>query len=232
MTPRRPKLQTAGKGALDRAAAGDAKAPRRRTWLRMGVGGAALAVALAAVAGLTAAPAVPPPAAGGNSAAAPTTSPATASAAPVTTAAPLGYPPLHIAYPAIGMDQDILPLNQPNEGQATIVPPMTTAAYWLSPYGSPGSSDTTYVVGHSWQGLDTPFNHLSSHARPGDKIVVTTAAGPGTYTVRGISTEDKNTLKDSSIWGKVPNRLILVSCYTEDLRGTNIVVTADLTPAP
>ncbi len=193
-----------------------------------------MAVALAVVVGLNAAPTLPPPAAAGSSAAAQPASPAasTASAPAASPATRPGSPPLHIAYPAVGMDQDVLPLRQPNDGQATIVPPMTTDAYWLSPYGSPGSGDTTYVVGHSWQGLDTSFNHLSSQARPGDRIVVTTAAGPGTYTVQSITTEDKNTLKDSSIWDTVPNRLILVSCYTEDLRGTNIVVTADLTPAP
>ena len=131
------------------------------------------------------------------------------------------------------MDQDIVPLTPLDQGpQATIVPPMTADAYWLTPYGSPGSSDTTYIIGHSWEGRDSAFNHLSRQARPGDQLFVTTAAGPGTYTVTTVSTEDKYTLRDSPIWDRVPNRLILVSCYTADLRGTNIIVTADLKPAP
>ena len=105
-------------------------------------------------------------------------------------------------------------------------------AYWLTPYGSPGSTDTTYIIGHSWEGRESAFNDLSSRARPGNQLIVTTAAGPATYTVKTITTEDKDTLRDSPIWDRVPNRLILVSCYTADLRGTNIIVTADLEPLP
>lgn len=65
--------------------------------------------------------------------------------------------------------------------------------------GSPGSSDTTYIIGHS---------------------------------VKTIATENKDTLKDSPIWTRVPNRLILVGCCTADLGGTNIIITADLKPVP
>ena len=129
------------------------------------------------------------------------------------------------------MDQDVLPLTPQDQGpEATIVPPMTADAYWLTPYGSPGSRDTTYIIGHSWEGRDSAFNHLSSRAKPGNQLTVRTANGPATYTVKTIATEDKNTLRDSPIWDSVPNRLILVSCYTADLRGTNIVITADLEP--
>ncbi|WP_231941101.1 class F sortase [Arthrobacter sp. U41] len=146
---------------------------------------------------------------------------------------PDGSPPLQITYPGIGMNQGVVPLTPQNQGpQATIVPPMTADAYWLTPYGRPGSTDTTYIIGHSWEGRDSTFNHLSSQAKPGDRLTVTTAAGPGTYTVTTVSTENKDTLKNSPIWDRVPNRLILVSCYTADLRGTNIVVTADLNPVP
>lgn len=144
-----------------------------------------------------------------------------------------GSAPLHISYPVIGMDQDIVPLTPQDHGpQATVVPPMTLDPYWLTPYGSPGSSDTTYIIGHSWEGRDSAFNHLSTDAKPGDHIVVTSAAGAGTYTVKTVTTENKDTLRDSPIWDRVPNRLILVSCYTADLLGTNVVVTADLNPAP
>lgn len=190
------------------------------------------AAALAALVSLTVGPALPPSAAESGIV---TTAPAPAAAALPAAAAPApqGSAPLHITYPGIGMDQEILPLTPQDLGpQTTIVPPMTTDAYWLTPYGSPGSTDTTYIVGHSWEGLDPAFNRLSSQAKPGDRIVVATAAGPATYTVTTISTEDKYTLRDSPIWDRVPNRLIVVSCYTADLRGTNIIVTADLDPAP
>ncbi|MDN4643069.1 class F sortase [Arthrobacter sp. PsM3] len=204
---------------------------RRRPRTRMIFGGALVAAALAAVVGLSAAPGSPPPAAGpGQVTPAPTDAPASAT---VSTPAPHGSLPLHITYPAIGMDQDVLPLTPQDQGPgATIVPPMTAEAYWLTPYGSPGSTDTTYIIGHSWEGRDSAFNHLSSQAKPGNQFTVTTATGPATYTVKTIATEDKNTLKDSPIWDRVPNRLVLVSCYTADLRGTNIVITADLEPVP
>jgi hypothetical protein len=199
----------------------------------MTVGAALVAAALAAMIWLTAGPASAPTAAVPGLVATP---PAATDAPPTATPtapAPQGSPPLHITYPVIGMDQDVLPLTPQDQGpQATIVPPMTADAYWLTPYGSPGSTDTTYIIGHSWEGRDSAFNHLSSRAKPGNQLTVTTAAGPATYTVKTIATEDKDTLRDSPIWNRVPNRLILVSCYTADLRGTNIVITADLEPLP
>ena len=33
-------------------------------------------------------------------------------------------------------------------------------------------------------------------------------------------------MKNSDIWNIVPNRLVLISCYTEDLWGKNVIVTA------
>ena len=190
------------------------------------------AAALAAIVSLTVGPASPPSVAEpgpATSSPAPAGSPVSAEPSPV--APPQASEPLHITYPVVGMDQDVQPLTPQDQGSQTLTPPMTTDAYWLAPYGSPGSADTTYIVGHSWEGRDSAFNHLSSNAKPGDQITVTTAGGPVTYSVTTVSTEDKDTLKDSSIWNTVPNRLILVSCYTADLRGTNIIVTADLAPA-
>lgn len=143
--------------------------------------------------------------------------------------AKLGSPPLHIAYTGIDMNQDLLPLT-PAPGPDSITPPDTLDAYWLTSYGSPGSADTTYIIGHSWQDRDTAFNHLSTRAKTGDRITVTTKTGPATYTVKTVTTENKNTLKNSRIWDKVPNRLILISCYTADLWGTNIIITADQIP--
>ncbi|HEX9088656.1 MAG TPA: class F sortase [Arthrobacter sp.] len=199
---------------------------------RIIAGGALVAAALAVMVSVTVGASTP----GAGPAAAPSVAatqsiPAIFLPAAVAPPAPVGSPPLHITYPAIGMNQGILPLAPEAGAQASIIPPITTSAYWLIPYGSPGSADTTYIVGHSWEGLDTAFNHLSSVAKRGDRITITTAAGVGTYTVTGLSTENKSTLKDSPIWNKVPGRLILVSCYTADLWGTNMIVTADLEPA-
>ncbi|GAC1374331.1 MAG: hypothetical protein NVSMB43_12730 [Pseudarthrobacter sp.] len=153
--------------------------------------------------------------------------PGAVAAAP--TPAPVS-PPLHITYPAVAMDQAVLRLTPTEEERSlsAIVPPPTADAYWLSPYGVPGagSTNTTYIVGHSWEGRATPFNYISSLAKPGDRLTATTAEGPLEYTVDRITTEYKDTLKDSAIWDKVPGRLILITCFTEDLWGSNIIVWA------
>ncbi|HEY8752165.1 MAG TPA: class F sortase, partial [Arthrobacter sp.] len=89
-----------------------------------------------------------------------------------------------------------------------------------------GSGNTTYVIGHSWEGRDAPFNHLSSAAAVGDTFDVVTASGAIRYRVDSVTTYLKAGLKDSAIWDMVPNRVVLISCYTEDLWGKNVVVSA------
>jgi LPXTG-site transpeptidase (sortase) family protein len=149
---------------------------------------------------------------------------------PAAPLAEVASPPLHITYPAVGMDQGVLPLSQTEEEKTSgsIVPPATPEAYWLSPYGSPGpgSTNTTYIVGHSWEGRSTAFNNISTRSRLGDQLMLTTAKGSLSYQVTAITTENKETLRASGIWAKVPGRLILITCYTEDLWGTNIIIEA------
>ena len=165
----------------------------------------------------------------------PTSSP---SAVPVLVPAPAAQGPAasipqRITYPAAGMDVAVHPL-EPSAGDTegrSIVPPETMNGYWLTPFGKPGagSANTTYVIGHSWDGLDAPFNHLSSDAAPGDEFTVATETGVLRYAVESVTTYTKSTLKDSAVWDIVPNRLVLISCYTEDPWGKNVVVVA--TPA-
>ena len=159
---------------------------------------------------------------------------------PVPTAVPTAAPqgpaaaaPQRIRYPAAGLDVVVHPLEPKNSdtGNRSIVPPETKDGYWLTPFGMPGagSDNTTYVIGHSWEGQDAPFNHLSSAAAPGDTLTVATTSGALAYEVESVTTYTKSTLKDSSVWDAVPNRLVLISCYTEDPWGKNVVVVA--TPA-
>lgn len=141
--------------------------------------------------------------------------------------------PQRITYPAAGMDVVVHRL-EPAASDAesrSIVPPETMDGYWLTPFGTPGvgSDNTTYVVGHSWEGLDAPFNRLSSAAAPGDEFTVATESGVLRYAVESVTTYTKSTLKDSPVWDAVPNRVVLISCYTEDPWGKNVVVVA--TPA-
>ncbi|WP_148667431.1 class F sortase, partial [Arthrobacter sp. Hiyo1] len=140
--------------------------------------------------------------------------------------------PVQITYPAVGLDVLVHPLRPDPAGGQSIEPPETMDGYWLSPFGTPGtgSTNTTYVIGHSWEGLDAPFNHLSYAAAPGDELKVVTATGAMTYKVDSVTTYTKSTLKDSPVWTAVPNRLVLISCYTQDLWGKNVAVVASLVP--
>jgi sortase (surface protein transpeptidase) len=118
------------------------------------------------------------------------------------------------------------------QASQTLEPPATKDGYWLTSFGIPGqgSANTTYVIGHSWEGADAPFNHLSSAAVAGDTFEVDTTAGTIAYKVDTVTTYLKSSLKESPIWSIVPNRLVLISCFTEDPWGKNVVVTAS--PAP
>ena len=149
---------------------------------------------------------------------------------PPVPAGPPAAPPRRLVYPSAGIDVVVHPLEPGSAEQATrtIVPPPTMDGYWLTPYGVPGvgSVNTTYVAGHSWQDQDAPFNRLSTKAAVGDRLTVTTAAGEVAYRVDSVTTYVKAGLKDSPIWQVVPNRLVLISCYTDDLWGTNVVLVA------
>jgi LPXTG-site transpeptidase (sortase) family protein len=167
---------------------------------------------------------------------APTPTPAAspAPAAPAAPAGPAASPPQRLVYAAANIDVVIHPLEPSGQDQAnqTIVPPPTMDGYWLTPYGVPGegSANTTYVAGHSWVDRDAPFNHLSAKAAVGDQFTVTTATGELAYRVDSVATYSKSGLKDSPIWQVQPNRMVLISCYTEDPWGTNVVVVASPDP--
>lgn len=147
-----------------------------------------------------------------------------------TPALPPAAAPVRIRYPSAGFEVPVHPLHPDGAAQEsqTIVPPETKDGYWLTPFGMPGhdSANTTYVIGHSWDGAEAPFNHLSSGAAAGDRFNVDTAAGTLSYQVESVTTYVKSSLKDSPIWDIVPNRLVLISCFTEDPWGKNVVVTA------
>ena len=147
---------------------------------------------------------------------------------------PAAAEPLRIRYAAAAFDVPVHALDVDAAAQAsqTLEPPATKDGYWLTPFGTPGkgSANTTYVIGHSWDGADAPFNHLSSAATVGDRFEVDTATGTIPYRVDDVTTYLKSSLKDSPIWSIVPNRLVLISCFTEDPWGKNVVVTASPVP--
>jgi hypothetical protein len=209
--------------------------PIRRRWLAVP---AVAAAGLAAALFLAPSNAVPP-SGGGSTAVVPSAVPSAVrsqGATPVARKAvrPLAAAPTAVSIAAADLDVRVLPLTPSADELASesLVPPLTLDAYWLTSYGMPGagSSNTTYIVGHSWDGRDAPFNRLSDESLVGKAVTVTTAKGALKYVVDSVTTHDKNTLKDSDIWNVVPNRVVLISCYTEDPWGKNVVVTAS--PAP
>ncbi|MEX5234275.1 class F sortase [Kocuria arenosa] len=158
----------------------------------------------------------------------------TPSAAPSTAAPaadrPAAAAPVRLSLEDARFDVAVLPLAPSQQELATelLVPPDTLDGYWLTPYGMPGegSENTTYITGHSWEDRDAPFNRLSDPGLVGSEIELETGTGTLEYVVDSVVTHDKNTLKDSDIWRIVPDRLVIVSCYTEDLWGKNVVLTA------
>jgi hypothetical protein len=163
----------------------------------------------------------------------PTTAPAALEPPPSLPIYPTAAAPTRIVYPAAGLDVVIHPLS-PTPEELAIVPPITLDGYWVSDFGMPGagSTNTTYILGHSWEGRDAPFNRLSAASAPGDIFEATTASGTMRYRVDSVDTYVKASLKDSPIWTAVPNRLVLISCYTEDPWGRNVVVVASPVPNP
>jgi hypothetical protein len=189
---------------------------------------------ISAVAPSTATDPTPDVASGSPSSTAATPAPdldaSAASGAVGTSAMTAASQPTALNFPAAAIDMEILSLTLSDaelESQQ-LVPPLTLNAYWLTPYGFPGSDseDTTYIVGHSWDGEDAPFNRLSDEALTGTEFTLTTASGDIAYVVDSVITHDKDTLKDSDIWDIVPHRVVLISCYTEDPWGKNVVITA------
>lgn len=151
-------------------------------------------------------------------------------------AGPVAAPPQRLVYPAADIDVPVHPLDPSSTDVATqtIVPPATMDGYWLTPFGMPGagSVNTTYVVGHSWEDREAPFNRLSTKAAVGDRFTVSTTSGDVAYQVDAITTYVKSGLKDSPVWEVVPHRIVLISCYTGDLWGTNVVVVATPVTGP
>ncbi|MGX5356841.1 class F sortase [Kocuria sp. KH4] len=220
------------------------QAPRRRSGARWaaaagGLGAAALlsTVLLTDPLGATPPQPVPPaPAASATAAPAPTapSAPAAEAAREPDASRPQAAAPVRMRVDDAQLDVAVLPLAPSEQELATemLVPPDTLDGYWLTPYGRPGegSENTTYITGHSWEGRDAPFNRLSDPGLVGSRIELETETGTLEYQVDSVVTHDKNTLKDSDIWRIVPDRLVVVSCYTEDLWGKNVVLTASPVP--
>ncbi len=137
--------------------------------------------------------------------------------------------------PAVGLRSEVRELT-PRRG--VVDPPTFDTAYVIAPYGRPGSDNTTYIAGHSWNRGRAVFNPLldvpSQQAvlAVGDTVVVTQDGTSFTYAVSSSRRYPKGSLATADeVWAKVPGRLVLITCFQRNdgaASRDNLVVTADL----
>ena len=141
-----------------------------------------------------------------------------------TPSVPSAAAPVQLAIPAANIDVVVHPMGCVEH----INPPEYDAAYWCTNYGKPGggSTDTTYLVGHSNGMQEWQFNRLSSQVRVGDRIELTTLNGQLNYQVDDVFVHPKPTLKSHDLWSTRPGHLYIISSHMGDLRGENIVISA------
>jgi hypothetical protein len=149
---------------------------------------------------------------------------------------PAAEVPTRIIYPEANIDMLVAPM----DGRPKVLdPPVDSNAHWLNNYGLVGtaSTDTVYVVAHScglgYPGCSPqtfPFNNLSTRAALGQRITAQTANGEAHYKVTDVFSYNKDSAptEKRGTWDQVPGRLVLISCYTADLLGKNVVVFAEL----
>lgn len=162
------------------------------------------------------------------------------------TIVPLKAEPTRLDIPDanISVSVSLHPLTDSERQARYLKPPNDPAGYWTDLFDMPGrdATDLTYISGHGCEGLpicsqiDWPFNRLSDPTlvKKGTAVFVTTKNGKVCYTVdHDITTYPKETLKNQpEVFGKVPQpqRLVLISCYTGDIHGRNVVAVATRTP--
>lgn len=171
------------------------------------------------------------PAAGASPALVPTSSPAPVPG-PVSDA---DQDVVGLVVPALGID---VAVGEVSPSGGVIDPPRLDLAYVIEPYGRPGSDNTTYIAGHSWNAGDAVFNPLLdveqglSRLDTGDEIEVTTAGSTFTYAVTGTDRHPKGSLAGvDEVWEKVPGRLVLITCFQRNdgaASQDNLVVVAEL----
>lgn len=171
-------------------------------------------------------------------AAVPSAAPSTATPpAPTPSPAPSPEPTegLALTVPALGLRTDVGEIS-PVGG--VIDPPAFDRAYRIAPYGAPGSDNTTYIAGHSWDSGDAVFNPLldvgtqEATLAVGDAVEVAQDGETFSYRVSDVQRYPKGSLADvEEVWRKVPGRLVLITCFQRNdgaRSRDNLVVTAEL----
>ena len=143
-----------------------------------------------------------------------------------------------VAVPAVGLQAKVLPL-KPQGG--VLDPPTLDDAYLIDDYGLPGSQNTVYLAGHSWDTGKAVFNPLfdiraqRAEVEPGDEVVISAPEGTYTYVVQRTKRYPRPTLdRQRELWRIVPGRLVLITCFQPDDGGEaedNLIVYATLREA-
>jgi sortase (surface protein transpeptidase) len=143
-----------------------------------------------------------------------------------------------VTVPAVGVRAKVLPL-KPQGG--VLDPPTLNDAYLIENYGLPGSQNTVYIAGHSWDTGKAVFNPLfdiraqRTEVEPGDEVVVTAPEATYTYVVERSERYPRPTLdRQREVWEIVPGRLVLITCFQPDDGGEaedNLIVYATLQEA-
>lgn len=152
---------------------------------------------------------------------------------------PLKAAPTRIQIPDANIDTTVSlhPLSDSERQARYLEPPNDPIAYWSDLFDQPGSNSTdlTYISGHGCEGLaickeiDWPFSRLSDPnlVKEGTAVFVYTSNGEVCYRVDGpITTYPKTSLKNkAAVFGNapLPERLVLVSCYTGAIHDRNVV---------
>jgi hypothetical protein len=171
-----------------------------------------------------------------------TSSPTSPSPTPYTI--PLKADPVRITVPSAHIDAavSLLPQQDIAGSKITIPSGQDPAPYWVHDQyrDQPGSNSTdlTLILAHSCKDLplcsttDFSFSRLSDPAlvSAGTDVAVTTTNGKVCFKVTRVTTSDKDNLVNrADIVGTapLPTRLLLVSCYMDNINTQNIVVIAD-----
>jgi hypothetical protein len=121
--------------------------------------------------------------------------------------------PTQLRLPALGVTASIVPVGLA-AGGTLAVPADPHVLGWWEEGAAPGEALGTVVIdGHvdTWNAGDGALFHLAS-ARPGERIVLRTSAGPVTYVIVGRRTYLKASLPRSVFASYGRPRLVVITC--------------------
>lgn len=124
-----------------------------------------------------------------------------------------------IAIPAIGYRAAVGQMTTDANGDVN--PPTLQDTYRITNRGvAPGTkaTNTVYLACHSYSRGFAPCNLVFALAKPGQHVLLSTAAGPLDYVIQTTRLYAKNgEFKSSSeVRAVVPGRLVLVTCFQEN----------------